>query len=97
MVMGQVRKWNAKSKKAVVTTIQPTKKAVVDNRQLTKKIKQVINKVDNNKNCIYKPFKNDIYISLLFITSHLELSLGINSKPKSCLILYEFTQSVCAK
>jgi len=49
MVMGQVRKWNAKSKKAVVTTIQPTKKAVVDNRQLTRKIKQVINKVKEPK------------------------------------------------
>jgi len=61
MVMGQVRKWNAKSKKAVVTTIQPTKKAVVDNRQLTKKIKQVINKVDNN------PLQN--YITFLPPTS----------------------------
>lgn len=43
MVMGTVRKYNPQNKSVKVSTIQKSKKnTVVDNRQLTKKIKQVI-------------------------------------------------------
>lgn len=50
MVMGTVRKYNPQVKKVVVSTIPPNKKkAVVDNKQLTKKIKQVIQKVKEPK------------------------------------------------